>query len=73
MTNDKLITLVRNGSKPSQEAEEFLMENNIGYNVLYDEDTTNLPLIFDSVARDPYKGQIGLNLFKHNHNYKKSA
>ncbi len=67
------VKLIRDDSELSKEAEDFLKSNNIDYSVLYStkEDVSNLPVIFDSIARYPYEGKKGLLLFKRN--YQKSA
>jgi len=55
--------LIRDGSKLSEQAENFLAKNKLEYDFLYQNTDRDLPVIFDSTSRHPYKGEKGLKLF----------
>lgn len=67
---DKIV-LIRDSSEVSNNAEEFLIENNYDYDVYYSERKSNLPLIYSSYGYTPYEGEGGLNLFKISHSESK--
>lgn len=61
------ITLIRDASEVSNEAESFLIEHNYIYDVYYSERKSNLPLIYSTSSYSPYEGKSGLNVFKISH------
>lgn len=67
MEKDLNVLLIRGISKLCQEAEDFLKENKIQYDLLYADknDVDNLPVIFSPNSCIPYEGQAGFNLFKY--------
>ena len=70
--DSKMVLLVKDGSKLSQEAQEFLEAKNIGYNLQYqsqEQGEKPLPWIFDGMG-NCYSGERGLKWYK---GLKKSA
>ncbi len=71
LDNDKRIVLVRDGSKLSSEVENYLIEGNMGYYVLYANENdygNKLPAIFDPfLIFGSYSGDSGFYLFKKSH------
>jgi len=63
----KRVLLVRDSSKLCQEAEDFLNEHKIEYDIFYanEKDVDNLPVIFSPLSCHPYEGRAGFNLFKY--------
>jgi hypothetical protein len=55
--------LIRDRSKLSEEVENYLKENKIGYDVIFSEDD-NLPYIMPPSGISPYKGERGFKLYK---------
>jgi len=69
MKQKELITLIRDASKLSEEAETFLKENELEYTIFYSEkkDVPNIPVIYSSNSFFVYEGNPGFHIFKISH------
>jgi hypothetical protein len=71
MKKDLRVLLLRGQSETSKKAEDFLKENNYQYDVLYGDESEEMPIIFPPNSSVSYTGERGLKIFQHI--YKKRA
>jgi len=61
--------LIRDSSPLASEAENYLIENNIDYDVFFSDEKLSFPLIYSPFTRSPFVGADGFKLFKNTHAY----